>query len=202
MDPVEEMLINKYGISPEDAYNMALDIKHGGARTGNENDSTNKMVKQEAYTDVANKATDHLTRMAHNAREFTRMHEAKQRGEALPEKDEWWYNLVVNKQKERYANAASLRTAQMKGVAGQGALDSQMRGNQMAAPAFQGINNTNRMVDQAMGAQAVQRDQIAQQLIPMPQGMNMQTAEAMQQPLDQGMSPGITAYLKQMGAIK
>lgn len=205
MDPVEEMLINKYNVNPEDAYNMALDIRHGGKRTGNANDATNRLAKEEAYTDVANTQIAMLNRMAKNAKAFTAMHEAKSRGEELSPYDEEWYQLVLNKQRERYQRTASLRTAQVNGVAGQGALDSTQRGNAIAQAAMEGIYNVDQRVDNAMGAEQMRRDVIANQLIPQPRNV----MPAVQMPVTQdfppytpqgsNMDPQIAAYIARMG---
>lgn len=204
MDPVEEMLVKKYNVSPEDAANMALDIRHGGKRTGNEDNPINKMAKEEAYTDVANGAISHLNRMAKNAAAFTRMHKLKQEGGALSDYDEKWYQLVLNKQREAYQNTAGQRTAQMNSLAGTGAAQSTQRGQQLGQVALQGIDRTNNMVDTAMGAEQTKRDQIANQLIPQPQNV-MPPVQMQVQPnypgFDQGsanMDPAIAAYVAHM----
>lgn len=204
MDPVEEMLINKYGIDPKDAYNMALDIRHGGERTGNAGDETNRLVKQEAYTDVANAQTNMLNRMAANAKAFTAMHEAVGRGEALNPKDEEWYQLVLNKHRQRIKDTAHLRTSQMNALAMSGAHSSKVRGNLIARAAMESLDNVNRGVDNAMATEQTRRDQIANQLIPQPQNVMPPVQMPVQQdfpqytPQGSNMDPMIAAYIQRM----
>lgn len=183
MDPVEKMLIEKYGIHPEDARVVAYDIQTGSYTKG-ENAATYKDAKTEAYTDVANTEIQRLDRMAKNARAWSSMHTRMAKGEALTPEEQDWYQKVRQAAGQRYAGAAAAAShgRTMKFV------DRGVK-PQLAAAAVPGqLDRINNDIATAEATQQTSRDHIVNQLIP--------------QPTQRPMDPNIAALIAQMGGLR
>lgn len=202
MDPVEKMLIEKYGIDPVDARSMAVDIRHGGERTGNAGDETNRLVKEEAYTGVANDAIAHIDNLRRNALAFKHMHKRMLSGEDLSPGEERWYQQVVDQHRAKIANTAKQRTRQLNVVQADGAHSSRVRGNRMANTVFDSLEDIDQRIGTAQATEQTRRDQIAQQLIPQPQNVMPTVQMPVQQTQQQPMDPNIAALIAQMGGLR
>lgn len=86
MDPIEQMLIEKYGLTPEKAKAAAADIKGGGA---------NPLGKPKEAGAVAGDEQARMRRLQYNATMFKQIADAKKQGLEVYPEDEAWYQQVA-----------------------------------------------------------------------------------------------------------
>ncbi len=194
MDPVEKMLIEKYGVHPEYARVMAYDIQHG-AYTKGENANVYKDAKTEAYTDVANVEIQRLDKMAKNARALASIHSRMAKGESLTPEEQNWYEQVKKMTGDRYLEAASRASHNriMKFV--DRGVKPQLAAERVPAQ----LDRINNDIATQEATQQTSRDAIVEQLIPQPRGFTGATGQAQGQPQ---MDPSIMALIAQMGGLR
>lgn len=194
MDPVEKMLVEKYGVDPEYARVMAYDIQHG-AYTKGENAAVYKDAKTEAYTDVADAEVQRLDKMAKNARALASIHSRMAKGESLTPEEQNWYDQVKKMAGDRYLEAASRASTNrvMKFV--NNGVKAQMAAERVPAH----IDRINNDVATQQAVEQTSRDAIVDQLIPQPRGF---LGAAGQTQGNIPMDPNIMALIAQTGRLR
>lgn len=110
MDPLEQMLIEKYQIDPASAKTYAAGIKAGKQFSGVDNTT----LKEELSVEGADKAIAATKDIGANARAFADMHSRVRQGEALSDEENRWYQQVLALHRDKVRQGAKSAVEQAK----------------------------------------------------------------------------------------